>query len=282
VGSAYRIGGDEFCVIARGEGAEAVLELAQEALSEHNEGFTIRCGLGSVVIAADELSLEEALRTADQQLYINKAAARSDEDVEARDVLVRVIAEHSSTLAAHSSNVGRLAVAVAEKLGLSHDEVTLTRLTAELHDIGKTAIPDEILDKPGRLDDSEWAFVKQHTVIGERIVSAAPALARIASLVRATHERPDGTGYPDGLRRDEIPLSSRIVAVVDAYDAMTSMRSYSAVLTPEQAAAELSRCAGTQFDAAVVAAFVDVLGTLEGQAAETPARGLDARPRVAA
>ena len=151
-----------------------------------------------------------------------------------------------------------LAVAVARKLGLSEPEVTLTRLTAELHDIGKTAIPDAILDKAGPLDADEWAFMRRHTVIGERILAAAPALAEVAPLVRATHERSDGAGYPDGLQESEIPFSSRIVAVVDAYDAMTSKRAYSPMRTPEQAIAELRRCSGSQFDPAVAEAFIAV------------------------
>jgi hypothetical protein len=157
---------------------------------------------------------------------------------------------------------GRLAEAVARKLGLSEDDVTLTRLTAELHDVGKTAIPDAILEKPGPLDADEWDLMRRHTLIGERILASAPALLKVAALVRATHERPDGTGYPDGLLEHQIPLSSRIVAVVDAYDAMTSTRSYRLPLTPEEAIAEVRRCAGSQFDQTVCDAFVAVWNEL--------------------
>jgi HD-GYP domain-containing protein (c-di-GMP phosphodiesterase class II) len=98
--------------------------------------------------------------------------------------------------------------------------------------------------------------MRRHTLIGERILSAAPALARVAPLVRSTHERPDGAGYPDGLRADQIPLSSRIVSVVDAYDAMTSKRTYRLPLTSDEAIAEFRRCAGSQFDPAVTEAFI--------------------------
>jgi HD-GYP domain-containing protein (c-di-GMP phosphodiesterase class II) len=121
--------------------------------------------------------------------------------------------------------------------------------------VGKVAVPDAILSKPGPLDEEEWAFIRRHTLIGERIVSAAPALGRVATLVRASHERWDGAGYPDGLAGDDIPLGARIVAVADAFDAMTSQRPYSQPRPPEVALEELHRCAGSQFDPAVVEAF---------------------------
>lgn len=130
-------------------------------------------------------------------------------------------------------------------------------LTAELHDVGKLAIPDSILAKPGPLTEEEWTFVHRHTLIGERILASAPALSRVAALVRATHERVDGFGYPDGLCGDEIPLVSRIVAACDAFHAMTEERPYRRALAPDDAEEELRRCAGTQFDLSVVEALVE-------------------------
>jgi diguanylate cyclase (GGDEF)-like protein len=257
-GTAYRMGGDEFCVIVRGAGSDRVVAAAAEALSEHGEHFDVRCSSGSVVIGPSEMTLEQALLQADQRLYSNKRSSRERAGGEAHDVLLSVLAEHSVSLAAHLGHVGTLAEAVARKLELPEDVVTLTRLTAELHDVGKTAIPDAVLEKPGPLDDDEWALLKRHTIIGERILAAAPALVRIAPLVRSTHERVDGAGYPDGLVGDAIPLTSRIVSVVDAYDAMTSSRPYGVERTPDQAIAELRRCAGSQFDRAVVEAFIAV------------------------
>ena len=257
-GSAYRMGGDEFCVIVRGPDAERVLSAAADSLSERGEHFDVQCSRGSVVIGPNEMALEQALLQADQRLYGNKRARTSQGGGEAHVVLLSVLAEHSVSLAVHVGHVGRLAEAVAYKLELSEDDVALTRLTAELHDVGKTAIPDAILNKPGPLDPDEWELMRRHTIIGERILASAPALARIAPLVRSTHERVDGKGYPDGLRADEIPLSSRIVAVVDAYDAMTSNRSYGVERTVEQALSELHACSGSQFDSDVVAAFTAV------------------------
>ena len=127
---------------------------------------------------------------------------------------------------------------------------------AQLHDIGKLAIPDAILHKPGKLDDAEWAFIEQHTVVGERILAASPFLRRIGEIVRSTHERFDGTGYPDRLSREQIPLAARIICACDALDAMTRARPYGAPLELDQALAELERCAGTQFDPEVVEALV--------------------------
>jgi two-component system cell cycle response regulator len=147
---------------------------------------------------------------------------------------------------------------VGERMGLSAEERVQLRQAAELHDIGKLGIPDEILCKPGPLDPEEWAFVRRHPLIGERIIGAAPALAAAAKLVRSTHERPDGSGYPDGLTGEEIPLGARVIAVCDAFTAMTSPRPYAPQLTLAQALAELRQAAGSQFDPAVVDALSEL------------------------
>jgi two-component system cell cycle response regulator len=139
---------------------------------------------------------------------------------------------------------------------------------AELHDIGKIAIPDAILNKPGPLDLEEWSFMRRHTLIGESMLSAAPALQGAAKIVRSSHERIDGEGYPDGLRGDEIPLASRIVFVCDAFHAMTSDRPYGVAGTVPDALAELADCAGTQFDPAVVEAFKAEIASLGAGDAE--------------
>ena len=128
---------------------------------------------------------------------------------------------------------------------------------AELHDVGKMAIPDEILQKPGPLTQDEWAFVRRHPLVGERILSVAPALLPVAKIVRSCHERWDGSGYPDGVAGEEIPLGARIVAVCDAFDAMINPRPYRAARSVEEALQELRACSGTQFDPTVVAAFCE-------------------------
>jgi HD-GYP domain-containing protein (c-di-GMP phosphodiesterase class II) len=152
-----------------------------------------------------------------------------------------------------------MAELTARRFGLCEREVRHVRSAAELHDVGKAAIPDAILDKPGALDLKEWDFISRHTLIGERIIRAAPALAHVAELVRSSHERFDGTGYPDALCGEAIPLGARIIAVCDAFDAMVSVRVYRQAVSPREAVLELRRCAGAQFDPQVVETFCGVL-----------------------
>jgi diguanylate cyclase (GGDEF)-like protein len=253
-GEAYRIGGDEFAVIAGTGHGEELLADAQRALTDDGPGFFIGCSRGTTQIVAGG-TLEGALHEADQRLYANKRVRRSDAGTEARDTLLQVLVEQDAALVDHLRHVAELAASTATDLGLSDRQVELTRLAAELHDVGKLAIPATILDKPGQLTPAEFAFIQGHSLIGERIVLAAPALKAIAPIVRATHERVDGTGYPDGLVLDEIPICARVIAVVDAFDAMTSDRPYRAAMPDAVALDELHRHAGTQFDPSVVAAF---------------------------
>ena len=258
-GIAYRMGGDEFCIVGETGHADAMIEGARDALCEQGEAFTIGCSYGKACVPREASTLERALHLADERLYIDKRASKVGESLQVRDALVQLVAEQNTDLAAHATSVADLAAATAAQLGLPAEEVARTRIAAELHDIGKTAIPVAILEKPGPLTEREWKFVKRHTLIGERIVAAAPALAHIAPVVRSSHERQDGLGYPDGLRADAIPLGARIVAVVDAFDAMVTLRPYKGAASPAEALAELHRCAGSQFDPAVVEAFTSVV-----------------------
>lgn len=171
------------------------------------------------------------------------------------------VAERNPELGAHGHDVAELAGTVATAFSLPQDEIEAIRQAAELHDVGKVAIPDAILQKPAALDESEWAFMRRHTLIGERIIATAPDLARAARLVRSSHENYDGSGYPDGLARKEIPLGARIIAVCDAYDAMITDRPYRGAMGEQDAVAELRRCAGTQFDPLVVDRFCAVVAT---------------------
>jgi putative nucleotidyltransferase with HDIG domain len=206
---------------------------------------------------------EEALRIADQRMYAHKHGGRTSARSQSRDVLLRALAERNPELGEHISGVAALAEAVARRLDLDAEQLEHVRHAAALHDVGKMAIPDAILDKPAALDEHEWEFIRRHTIIGERIVAAAPALRPVAALVRSSHERWDGRGYPDRLAGEEIPLGARIVAVCDAFDAMVADRPYRAGMDPADALAELERCAGSQFDPGVVAAFAAAWG--EGQ-----------------
>jgi diguanylate cyclase (GGDEF)-like protein len=256
-GTAYRMGGDEFCALLRPRGSSSgpLVVGAATALSERGEGFEIGCSYGAIELPAEAGDVAEALRIADQRMYAQKNAGRSSASRQSKDVLLRALTERHPDLRSHLGGVADLAEATALRLGLPHDQVEQVRHAAELHDVGKVAVPDAILTKAGPLDEAEWAFIRRHTLIGERIIAAAPALTRVAALVRHSHERWDGGGYPDAIAGREIPLGARIVAVADAFDAMTSPRPYSRPRLPEAALDELERCAGSQFDPDVVAAF---------------------------
>jgi two-component system cell cycle response regulator len=258
-GRAYRPGGDEFCVLAPAAHREAMERAACAALSETGEGFAITAAFGSAVMPLTTPDPTEALRCADEAMYSEKYSGRAGADRQSTDVLLRALTERHPDLGDHLDGVTELAVDVAERLGISGDELTNIRHAATLHDIGKVAIPDAIISKPGPLDAEEWAFMRRHTLIGERIIAAAPALTGAAALVRSSHESWNGTGYPDRLAGDEIPLGARIIAICDAFDAIIADRPYSPARTIEEALAELRRCAGTQFDPAIVTLFEQVL-----------------------
>jgi two-component system cell cycle response regulator len=243
-----------------------VIAAASVALSEEGDGFDITSSHGAVLIPRDAGETRDVLQLADQRMYGQKERRFNAAGRQTRDVLLGVLRERHADLHAHLCDVARLARLVGVKLGMDADDLDVLTRAAELHDIGKMALPDAILDKPGPLDAEEWAFMQRHTVIGERILGAAEALRPVATIVRSSHERWDGDGYPDGLAGERIPLGARIVFVCDAFDAMVADRAYRSGKTPDEALAELRACAGTQFDPSVVAAFEEVLAEESAQA----------------
>jgi putative nucleotidyltransferase with HDIG domain len=171
----------------------------------------------------------------------------------------------------HCKGVVQLSLAVAEELGLDADRRRNVEFGALLHDIGKIAVPNEIINKPGKLDEREWAIIKTHTIEGQRMLERIGGfMSEIGRIVRASHERWDGSGYPDGLRGEEIPLEARIVSTCDAYNAMTTTRSYRVAMPLAEADAELERCAGTHFDPQVVHALLAVSDRAPAAMAEAP------------
>lgn len=217
----------------------------------------IGASYGAATIPDEASEPSAALHIADTRMYAKKNGRSAAILItQTRDVLLRATAEHSADLYEHMLEVGALARDVAQRLQLDPKLVDLTLRTGELHDVGKVAIPTSVLSKPGPLNDEEWALIRNHTVIGERILNAAPPLGAVAQFVRSTHERYDGTGYPDGLIGEDIPLPSRIVFACDSYQAMISRRSYAPGVPAASAFRELERCAGTQFDPQVVGALL--------------------------
>jgi two-component system cell cycle response regulator len=257
-GAAFRLGGDEFCVLLRCAQASAGRQIAAAltALTAVGDGFSVGASCGTVEIPSEARATTVALRMADDRMYVQKGGRRGSARQQTHDVLLGLLREREPELHSHLTEVGRLATLVGRKLRLGAEQLDELHRAAELHDVGKAAIPDAVLNKPGPLEDHEWDFMRRHTLVGERILAAAPALAPVSVIVRSSHERWDGAGYPDRLAGEQIPIGARIVHVCDAFHAMTSHRPYSAATSAADALAELVRCAGSQFDPTVVDAFV--------------------------
>jgi len=174
-------------------------------------------------------------------------------------LLLKVLSERTPGVLDDLNRVARLATATAEIMELEPHEVERIEVAGRLHNVGDLAIPDTILNKPGALAEEEWAIMRTHPEIGQRILAAAPTLAYAAGLVRSHHERYDGRGYPDGLRGDKIAVGSRIIAVCAAFVAMMRHRPFSDAITVEEALAEVRACAGSQFDPLVADVFCELL-----------------------
>lgn len=263
-GAAYRLGGDEFCVIGHGSPMEImeITEASREALSEQGEGFNIESSCGVAMIPGDASDIKVALHIADERLYAQKnGRQRFSVSRETGAALLQALEEREPDLRGHLDKVAELSRSVASKLGLSGQDLDDVTRAAQLHDVGKVAVPDAVLQKAGPLDPMEWDFMHQHTIVGERILNAAPALTSVAKLVRSSHERYDGQGYPDGMAGDKIPLGARVISACDAFHAMTSTRPYGRSMTPDEALDELLRCANLQFDPNVVEALCEIVTT---------------------
>jgi putative nucleotidyltransferase with HDIG domain len=208
-------------------------------------------------------SLEvDALTETFNDLMASVAAAEADTEAAytgAIRALATALDARDAYTAGHSERVSVLSVAIGRHLKLTADDLEVIRLGALLHDIGKIGVPDNVLMKPGKLTDTEFQTIKQHPVLGARILQSVPFLSRHLAIVELHHERPDGRGYPRGLRGDDIPLAARVVHVADAYDAMTTARAYRGARPSVDALQELWRCAGTEFHAEIVGALASAL-----------------------
>jgi diguanylate cyclase (GGDEF)-like protein len=287
-GEAFRLGGDEFALlfVDHDEGmalaaANSIVERIATVDFDHIGTVTVSAGLATFPMQGH--GRDELIRLADSALYwakehgknrvrlyrpevvelseLKRLAAGPDKAARYRAAasLAKAVDARDTYTGSHSERVGELSAKVATRLGLNAEQVELTRLAGSLHDLGKLAIPEEILRKPGTLTDSERLVLERHPQIGFRMLDSL-GVDPVADLVLHHHERWDGAGYPDGLRGEQIPLGARIIFVTDAYDAMTSDRVYRPKRSAQAALAELERCAGTQFDPGIVAAFAEELG----------------------
>jgi diguanylate cyclase (GGDEF)-like protein/PAS domain S-box-containing protein len=281
-----RWGGEEFCVLLDEIGDDAELELLVERLRAAvsatpvpigaNGAVQVTISIGAVRPSAVCHTSEQLLASADAALYTAKRGGRNQariargapllvpvETGEGLEGVVQALAAAASNRAGvgpmHSSQVAALATAVAVELGLPPETVEVARLGGWLHDCGKVTVPTDILAHRGPLDEQARARVRHHAIAGEALVSVVPGLSGAAQVVRSHHERFDGSGYPDGLAGDEIPLAARIVGAADAFVAMTESRPYEGPRGHREAVAELQRGAGSQFDPRVVEALVAVL-----------------------
>jgi diguanylate cyclase (GGDEF)-like protein len=269
-GRAYRMGGDEFCALLP-LGAEAPGELGEElaaAMARHGEGFSVTASYGCAIAPRDGRQTTDLIRKADDEMYMRKGSRRPGAERQVQDALTAVLGARDPEMESHAVHVAKLATALGERLGLEAADLRALVHGAALHDIGKIAIPDMVLDNADELDPDERRFLQTHPLIAQRIVSTAPALGYSGHIVRSVQERWDGSGYPDGLSGEAIPLAARIIAVCYAYEAMTSNRPGRPAMGPEQAIAELRHGAGSQFDPDLVVPLIDFLNEPDQPPAE--------------
>jgi two-component system cell cycle response regulator len=291
IDSAARMGGEEFALLLPDTDehggyviAERLRNAVREAFATDPVPVTVSFGVAS--FPRHGPTGDQLLVAADQALYVAKelgrdrtaiyrpevtaqmmgarerADARADGYLSAVLILADAVDLRDGGSALHSETVGRYAALIAAELDLEDERVERVRLAGVLHDIGKVGVPDAVLQKPGPLDDVEWAEVRKHCELGARLLGGA-GLEDVGGWVLSHHERPDGLGYPAGLRADEIPLEASILAVADSYEAMVADRCYRPRIGTERARAELESAAGTQFDADVVAALLRCLDRSE-------------------
>ncbi len=281
-GEAFRLGGDEFAVLLPGYGETESVTAAESIVDrvaniDHGQMGAITVSAGIPLAPQHTRERQELLRLVDSALYWAKEYGKNDVRVYRPDVvelaeLKRLASASDSAAKAvdardvyagnHSQRVAELAVQMASRIGFSSEELELTRLAASLHDIGKLALPEDVLRKPAALTPPEWNVLQRHTRIGFQMLESI-GIDPVAEWVLHHHERWDGTGYPDGLAGTEIPLGARIIFVADAYDAMTSVSLHRRRRSADEALAEIVGCAGTQFDPSVVEALAAELAGAE-------------------
>src|SRR3954464_3190590 len=256
-GAAFALGADAYALVLDGTPEELWRRAAATlwTLAPGAGGPELRCSFGAAVLFDGAADAGTALAQAEDRLASQRNRAPSVAE-RYGELILEILRAQQPDTSDHALDVAQLAAGVAARLGVDPLDRGLVRRTAELHDVGKIAIDPAIVGKPGPLDDDEWAQMRRHTIIGDDLLLAASPLRAVAPLVRSTHERWDGGGYPDGLAGEDIPLAARIVAGCAACDGMTPARVSRRAMSPADARAERERCAGTQFDPAVVVALI--------------------------
>lgn len=209
-------------------------------------------------------AIEDIVKASEDDMYTHKLFEITSHRNETIKTIIKTLHEKNPREELHSERVSNICDSIGRALNMTLDELKLIKLISQLHDIGKIAIDDAILNKPDTLTDKEWEHIKKHPEIGYRILSATPEYSEIAQDILSHHERYDGKGYPRGLEGEDIPLRARIISIADAYDAMTSERPYRKPLTHQQAIEEIKINAGSQFDPAIAKIFIGLFEKLEG------------------
>lgn len=257
---AARLGGDEFVLLLPKTGVaeteKRIREIKAAAAKEKIEGLDISVSFGYEIKRNLTLSMQEILKKAEDQMYKKKLFESPSIRGKTIQTIINTLHEKNKREEQHSHRVSALCKSMGVALSLQDNEIAELKTVGLLHDIGKIAIEDSILNKPSRLSDEEEKQMKRHPEIGYRILSTVHDMSDVATFVLYHHERIDGKGYPKGLKGNQIPLESRIISIVDSYDAMTSVRSYQDALSEEEAIAELHKNAGTQLDAELVSVFI--------------------------
>lgn len=257
-----RWGGDEFVILSLNKAENYLFSLMQAIQEECKKidtfGFKISIALGSAN-SSEQPDFESVMRLAEERMYRSKLTAVKSVRNATITSLEHTLYEKNSETEEHTQRIKKQALQLGKQLHLSQDELNELELLSSLHDIGKIGIPEQILMKPGKLTAEEWKIMQRHAEIGYRIAKATPGLAHVAEEILCHHEKFDGTGYPQGLQGEEIPLLSRIINIVDSFDVMTHKRIYKRAATIDYAIGELKRCSGTQFDPVLVVEFLKLL-----------------------
>lgn len=257
-----RWGGDEFIILTINKRSCYLINLMQNIKNECNKitdfGFKISITFGSAK-RTEGSSAEVVMNLAEERMYRGKLTEVKSSRNATIISLEKTLYEKNRETEEHTLRVKELSIRLGKKINLSNDELNELELLSLLHDIGKIGIPEYILSKPSKLTDEEWELMKRHTEIGYRIAKTTPGLKHVANEILCHHERFDGTGYPQGLKGEEIPILSRIINIVDSFDVMTHERIYKKAFSNKYAVDELKRCSGTQFDPVIAKKFIDIL-----------------------
>jgi|GEM_PF-640676 diguanylate cyclase (GGDEF)-like protein/PAS domain S-box-containing protein len=257
-----RWGGDEFVILLTKttlKESEEICERIFENAEKEDRELIVSISLGTATKNEMDENLYKTLNKAEDRMYKNKITNRRSARSSVLSAFMSTLREKSFETEEHGNRMKKLSIQLGKKIGLASSDLDRLSLLTSLHDIGKITIPQEILNKKDKLTDSEWNLIKKHTEAGYRIVSTMDELADISEYILYHHEKWDGTGYPEGLKKDEIPLLSRILAIVDAYDVMISGRLYKDPISKIEALEEIKNCSGTQFDPNLAETFVDLI-----------------------